>query len=130
MIYFLMRLFTFLESEFPALLNAKSKLWYNALLLPDTSIPLSVERVERGGSVAVKQEELEELLYTPQDEEWAARNPDLECDRISHGLSQIMSLAIAEPFLVPVDLNVYPMYALIIDYPMDLTTIKVWTNIF
>lgn len=75
--------------------------------------------------MAVKQEEMEELLYTPQSEEWVGRDPDLECDRISHGLSQIMSLAIAEPFLVPVDLNVYPMYALIIDYPMDLTTIKV-----
>ncbi|XP_063869262.1 PH-interacting protein-like isoform X2 [Scylla paramamosain] len=84
----------------------------------------NMESVERGGSVAVKKEELEELLYTTQDEEWAGRDPDLECDRISHGLSQIMSLAIAEPFLVPVDLNVYPMYALIIDYPMDLTTIK------
>lgn len=75
--------------------------------------------------MAVKQEEMEELLYKPQSEEWVGRDPDLECDRISHGLSQIMSLAIAEPFLVPVDLNVYPMYALIIDYPMDLTTIKV-----
>ncbi|XP_045621318.2 bromodomain and WD repeat-containing protein 3 isoform X2 [Procambarus clarkii] len=84
----------------------------------------NMQVVEPGGSVAVKQEELEELLYTPQDEEWAGRDPDLECDRISHGLSQVMSLAIAEPFLVPVDLNVYPMYALIIDYPMDLTTIK------
>ncbi|KAK8727619.1 hypothetical protein OTU49_009654, partial [Cherax quadricarinatus] len=84
----------------------------------------SMEMVEPDGSAAVKQEELEELLYTPQDEEWVGRGPDLECDRISYGLSQIMSLAIAEPFLVPVDLNVYPMYALIIDYPMDLTTIK------
>ncbi|XP_066989654.1 bromodomain and WD repeat-containing protein 3 isoform X2 [Macrobrachium rosenbergii] len=84
----------------------------------------SADVVERGGSLAVKQDELEDLLYTPSDEEWAGRNPDLECDRISYGLSKIMSLAIAEPFLVPVDLNDYPMYALIIDYPMDLTTIK------
>ncbi|XP_068220556.1 bromodomain and WD repeat-containing protein 3 isoform X2 [Palaemon carinicauda] len=84
----------------------------------------SADVVERGGSLAVKQDELEDLLYTPCDEEWAGRNPDLECDRISYGLSKIMSLAIAEPFLVPVDLNDYPMYALIIDYPMDLTTIK------
>ncbi|XP_066989661.1 bromodomain and WD repeat-containing protein 3 isoform X3 [Macrobrachium rosenbergii] len=85
---------------------------------------LGADVVERGGSLAVKQDELEDLLYTPSDEEWAGRNPDLECDRISYGLSKIMSLAIAEPFLVPVDLNDYPMYALIIDYPMDLTTIK------
>lgn len=85
----------------------------------------TVEVMERGGSVAVKPKELEELLYRPQSEEWAGRNPDQECDRISHGLSLIMTLAIAEPFLVPVDLNAYPMYALTIDYPMDLTTIKV-----
>ncbi|KAK7075021.1 Bromodomain and WD repeat-containing protein 3 [Halocaridina rubra] len=84
----------------------------------------SANGVERGGSLAVKQDELEDLLYTPSDEEWAGRNPDLECDRISYGLSKIMSLAIAEPFLVPVDLNDYPTYALLIDYPMDLTTIK------
>ncbi|XP_045122866.1 bromodomain and WD repeat-containing protein 3-like isoform X2 [Portunus trituberculatus] len=84
----------------------------------------NMESVERGGSVVVKKEELEELLYTTQDEEWAGRDPDQECDRISHGLSQIMGLAIAEPFLVPVDLNVYSNYALMIEYPMDLTTIK------
>nr|XP_027220954.1 bromodomain and WD repeat-containing protein 3-like [Penaeus vannamei] len=84
----------------------------------------NMEVMERGGSVAVKPKELEELLYRPQSEEWAGRNPDQECDRISHGLSLIMTLAIAEPFLVPVDLNAYPMYALTIDYPMDLTTIK------
>ncbi|XP_042863346.1 bromodomain and WD repeat-containing protein 3-like isoform X2 [Penaeus japonicus] len=84
----------------------------------------NMEAMERGGSVAVKPKELEELLYRPQSEEWVGRNPDQECDRISHGLSLIMTLAIAEPFLVPVDLNAYPMYALTIDYPMDLTTIK------
>jgi hypothetical protein len=35
-----------------------------------------------------------------------------------------MELAIAEPFLVPVDLNVYPTYAVIVEYPIDLSTIK------
>lgn len=87
-----------------------------------------MEAVEPGGSVGVKQEELEDLLYTLQDEEWAGRDPDSECDRVSYGLSKIMSLSIAEPFLVPVDLNVYPTYAIIIEYPMDLTTIKVSDN--
>jgi hypothetical protein len=28
------------------------------------------------------------------------------------------------PFLTPVDLNVFPIYAIIIEYPMDITTIK------
>ncbi|KAK4329631.1 hypothetical protein Pmani_000034 [Petrolisthes manimaculis] len=83
-----------------------------------------MEAVEPRESVVVKQEELEDLFYTLQDEEWTGRDPDLECDRISHGLSKIMSLSIAEPFLVPVDLYVYPTYAFIIEYPMDLTTIK------
>jgi bromodomain and WD repeat domain-containing protein 1/3 len=36
-----------------------------------------------------------------------------------------MSLAIAEPFIAPVDLNRYPSYALIVEYPIDLSTIKV-----
>lgn len=89
-----------------------------------------MEAVEPGGSVVVKQEELEDLLYTLQDEEWAGRDPDRECERISYGLSKIMSLSHAEPFLVPVDLNVYPSYALMIEYPMDLTTIKVSGNCF
>lgn len=35
-----------------------------------------------------------------------------------------MELAIAEPFLVPVDINVYPTYALVVEYPIDLSTIK------
>jgi len=35
-----------------------------------------------------------------------------------------MGLAIAEPFVAPVDLNVYPTYAYIVEYPVDLSTIK------
>lgn len=35
-----------------------------------------------------------------------------------------MGLSIAEPFLVPVDLSRYPSYALIVEYPVDLSTIK------
>lgn len=37
-----------------------------------------------------------------------------------------MELAIAEPFVAPVDLNVYPTYAYIVEYPIDLSTIKVY----
>jgi bromodomain and WD repeat domain-containing protein 1/3 len=36
-----------------------------------------------------------------------------------------MSLAIAEPFIAPVDLNQYPSYAFVVEYPIDLSTIKV-----
>lgn len=35
-----------------------------------------------------------------------------------------MGLAIADAFLVPVDLNIYPEYAYVVEYPIDLTTIK------
>jgi hypothetical protein len=35
-----------------------------------------------------------------------------------------MEHSIAEPFLTPVDVNVFPSYAMSIEYPMDLNTIK------
>jgi len=35
-----------------------------------------------------------------------------------------MGLAISEAFLTPVDLNLYPDYSYIIEYPIDLSTIK------
>jgi len=35
-----------------------------------------------------------------------------------------MTLSIAENFNVPVDLNAFPVYAMIIAYPMDLSLIK------
>ena len=35
-----------------------------------------------------------------------------------------MKLYIAEPFVLPVDLNLHPSYASIVEYPMDLSTIK------
>ena len=38
--------------------------------------------------------------------------------------SQIMELAVAEHFLAPVDATKYPAYYVIVEYPMDLNTIK------
>ena len=35
-----------------------------------------------------------------------------------------MSLSVAEPFVAPVDLQLYPSYALIVPYPIDLATIR------
>ena len=49
---------------------------------------------------------------------------DAECDRIVAGLEQIMTLSVAESFNVPVDLNAFPVYAIIIAYPVDLSLIK------
>ena len=37
---------------------------------------------------------------------------------------QIMELAVAEHFLAPVDATKYPVYYVMIEYPMDLNTIK------
>ena len=55
---------------------------------------------------------MQDKLYRPQ------------CDRISAPLSQVMRLTIAKPFESPVDLNLHPYYASIVEYPMDLFTIK------
>ena len=63
-------------------------------------------------------------MYTPNQGEWPPCGRDLECDRIIRGMETIMEHSVAEPFLTPVDLNVFPIYAIIIEYPMDLTTIK------
>ena len=78
----------------------------------------------RGGSVVVTQEELHSMLYVPLDSEWPSIGRDEECDRIVGGLEKIMELAIAEPFIVPVDMNAYPVYYIIVEYPVDLSMIK------
>ena len=70
----------------------------------------------RKAGVPVLPAEIVRTLYQPQPEDWEG-DRDIECDRISAGLSQVMELAIAEPFASQVDLHFYP-------YPMDLSTIK------
>lgn len=79
---------------------------------------------EIGGQVFVTPEELRATLYQPKSEEWPRGDRDATCRRIVAGLEEVMGLAIADPFLVPVDLNSYPMYAFVVEYPIDLTTIK------
>lgn len=77
-----------------------------------------------GGAVPVLPEEIQAILYQPQAEEWPMGDREATCRRIIRGLDQVMSLAIAEPFVVPVDLNIYPSYAFVVEYPIDLSTIK------
>jgi hypothetical protein len=70
-------------------------------------------------------EEITATLYTPDStSEWPAHGRDIECERISQGLEQIMELSIAEWFLAPVDLNAFPIYGMVIEYPIDLSLIR------
>ncbi|XP_037956286.1 bromodomain and WD repeat-containing protein 3-like isoform X1 [Teleopsis dalmanni] len=79
---------------------------------------------EVGGAVPVLPEEIRATLYQPKSEEWHRGDRDGSCRRIINGFEQVMRLSIAEHFLAPVDLNIYPDYAYLIEYPIDLTTIK------
>lgn len=78
----------------------------------------------KGDSFDVSNEELISLIYTPDQYEWPSCGRDSECERILAGLEKIMELSIAEYFNYPVDLDAYPLYAIIIGYPIDLNTIK------
>lgn len=74
-------------------------------------------------SVPVLDHELTSILYKTMPADWP-NNRDMVTQHIVAGITSVMELAIAEPFLVPVDLNVYPSYAMVIEYPIDLSTIK------
>ncbi|XP_071444927.1 bromodomain and WD repeat-containing protein 3 isoform X2 [Hetaerina americana] len=105
--------------------------------------PINESRMpaEVGGAVPVLPEELSSMLYKPNNGEWGdvemgsnAEDDDefdrgedqreTECNRILEGLTQVMALSVAEPFVAPVDLNRYPTYAMVVEYPIDLSTIK------
>ncbi|KAL4232669.1 Bromodomain and WD repeat-containing protein 3 [Mactra antiquata] len=79
---------------------------------------------ELNGSIKISAEERKSFMYKPKPGEWPAGDIEEECDRIVHGWEKVMEHSIAEPFLTPVDLNVFPSYAMSIEYPMDLNTIK------
>lgn len=70
------------------------------------------------------EQELKAILYKSTAEDWNNTDVADAHQNILEGLSRIMELAIAEPFLVPVDLNIYPSYSFIIEYPIDLSTIR------
>ncbi|XP_053397072.1 bromodomain and WD repeat-containing protein 3-like isoform X3 [Mercenaria mercenaria] len=79
---------------------------------------------ELNGSIKITAEERKSFMYKPKSGEWPGGDIEEECDRIVHGWDQVMEHSIAEPFLTPVDINVFPSYAMSIEYPMDLNTIK------
>lgn len=79
---------------------------------------------EVGGYMTIEPEEIRATMYQPTSSEWPRGDRDGTCRRIVEGLNQVMQLRIAELFLVPVDLNQYPSYAYVVEYPVDLSTIK------
>ncbi|XP_030632617.1 bromodomain and WD repeat-containing protein 3 [Chanos chanos] len=93
--------------------------WDVELIPEDAQQPETV-----GGGVPVTPDEMNELMYKPQDGEWGTRSRDEECARIIAGIDQLISVDIAAPFSGPVDLTQYPTYCTIIAYPTDLGTIR------
>lgn len=56
-------------------------------------IPDNVDPPEElGASISVTSDELEKLLYKPQDGEWGQRSRDEECERIISGIDQLLNL--------------------------------------
>ncbi|NXT80030.1 BRWD1 protein, partial [Zapornia atra] len=88
-------------------------------------VPDNVDQPEElGASVSVTYEEVEKLLYKPQEGEWGMRSRDEACERIISGIDQLLTLDISAAFAGPVDLCTYPKYCTVIAYPTDLNTIR------
>uniref|UniRef100_A0A8C8VMB6 Bromodomain and WD repeat domain containing 1 n=1 Tax=Pelusios castaneus TaxID=367368 RepID=A0A8C8VMB6_9SAUR len=88
-------------------------------------IPDNVDQPEElGASVSVTYEEMEKLLYKPEEGEWGNRSRDEVCERIIGGIDQLLNLDISAAFAGPVDLITYPKYSTVIAYPTDLCTIR------
>ncbi|XP_036059554.1 bromodomain and WD repeat-containing protein 1 isoform X1 [Onychomys torridus] len=88
-------------------------------------IPDNVDPPEElGASISVTSDELEKLLYRPEDGEWGQKSRDEECERIINGIDQLLNLDIAAAFAGPVDLCTYPKYCTVVAYPTDLYTIR------
>lgn len=54
---------------------------------PSAALPEHV-----GDGVEVAEEELKALLYKPQEGEWGAHTRDEECERVIHGIDQLLTL--------------------------------------
>ncbi|XP_025908808.1 bromodomain and WD repeat-containing protein 1 [Nothoprocta perdicaria] len=88
-------------------------------------VPDNVDQPEElGASVSVTFDEMEKLLYKPQEGEWGTRSRDEACERIISGIDQLLTLDMSAAFAGPVDLCTYPKYCTVIAYPTDLNTIR------
>lgn len=86
--------------------------------------PLNSRKPQNGLSLPILPREMKNILYQPEPDEWPGGDQDSACERILRGLELLMSMAIAEHFLAPVDISIYPSYAYVVEYPIDLSTIK------
>ncbi|KRZ22263.1 Bromodomain and WD repeat-containing protein 1 [Trichinella pseudospiralis] len=94
-------------------------------LSPWDLVPLEVGNNARdNGEISDLSDAASIWPYTPKANEWPSRGRDAECQRLLLGLEVISGQPFAEPFLEPVDLDVYPWYCMCIEYPCDLSTIK------
>lgn len=116
--------------------------WFPTAALPE----------EVGDGVEVLEEELQALLYRPQEGEWGAHTRDEDCERVIDGIDQLLRLGepstssditenglcffsfiwsytglladVAKAFASPVNLQEYPLYCTAVAYPTDLSTIR------
>lgn len=65
-------------------------------LLPQFAVSLVDQPEELGASVSVTLEEVEKLLYKPQEGEWGMKSRDEACERIIRGIDQLMTLGECE----------------------------------
>uniref|UniRef100_A0A673HV69 Bromodomain and WD repeat-containing protein 3-like n=1 Tax=Sinocyclocheilus rhinocerous TaxID=307959 RepID=A0A673HV69_9TELE len=56
---------------------------------------------EHGGSVPVTEDELQALLYTPQEGEWGLHTRDDECERVITAIDQLLTLGMANAHKPP-----------------------------
>ncbi|KAJ8405733.1 hypothetical protein AAFF_G00311700 [Aldrovandia affinis] len=79
---------------------------------------------EVGDGVPVTEEEVKSLLYRPQEGEWGVHTRDDDCERVIHGIDELLTLDLAKAFSSPVDLRDYPLYCTVVAYLTDLSTIR------
>ncbi|CAH2062052.1 unnamed protein product, partial [Iphiclides podalirius] len=84
--------------------------------------PLDPQRLpeEPGGAVRVLPAELAAVAQRADALGWPAG----ACRALARHTALLMTLSAAEPFVAPVDLQLYPSYARLVPYPVDLSTIR------
>jgi len=86
---------------------------------------LEIPEDSKENGILATDEDIRAGLYEITPRDWPPYgHQEAECDRISGGIGEVMTLGTAEAFLTPVDLNAYPEYTFSVAYPMDLATIK------